>query len=223
MRTHRSIAQPRGASLAATVAAEGSSMVMTALLLLPLTTSTPPPPAALITATLDLASPAPPFPHFWKRSFGSGHTLLGTRADWRAALQRSVDELGVKGLRMHGALDDDLSVCPFPGQFNFYSVDLVYDHMLSLGVTPLVELSFMPRALVTCGGTHPNGSAMPRCSWAFSATGEGEASGRGSYRGLVHPPDRWGDWYDLVHAFAAHQVQRHGLDNVSKWQFEVWK
>jgi xylan 1,4-beta-xylosidase len=197
-------------------------MVMTALLLLPLTASTPPP-AALITATLDLASPTPPFPHFWKRSFGSGHTLLGTRADWRAALQRSVDELGVQGLRMHGALDDDLSVCPSPGQFNFYSVDLVYDHMLSLGVTPLIELSFMPRALVTCGGTHPNGSAMPRCSWAFSATGKGESSGRGSYRGLVHPPDRWGDWYDLVHAFAAHQVQRHGLDNVSKWQFEVWK
>ena len=123
---------------------------------------------------------------------------------------------------MHGALDDDLSVCPFPGQFNFHSVDLVYDYMLSLGVTPVVELSFMPRALVSCGGTHANGTSMPPCAWAFSATKTGAGSGPGSYRGLVHPPDRWSDWHDLVRAFAAHQVQRHGLDTVSKWRFEVW-
>jgi xylan 1,4-beta-xylosidase len=175
---------------------------------------------ASVSATVDLRTASvSPFPHFWKRSFGSGHALLGTRADWREALNRSAVELGLEGIRMHGILDDDLSVCPAKGQYRFYSVDRVYDYMLSLRVRPLVELSFMPRALVSCGGTFENGSEMPACSWAFSDRG----SGPGSYRALVQKPDSFDDWYDLVYAFATHMVQRHGLDEVSKWRWEVCK
>jgi xylan 1,4-beta-xylosidase len=175
---------------------------------------------ASVSATVDLRTASvSPFPHFWKRSFGSGHALLGTRADWREALNRSAVELGLEGIRMHGILDDDLSVCPAKGQYRFYSVDRVYDYMLSLRVRPLVELSFMPRALVSCGGTFENGSEMPACSWAFSDRG----SGPGSYRALVQKPDSFDDWYDLVYAFATRMVQRHGLDEVSKWRWEVCK
>ena len=35
--------------------------------------------------------------------------------------------------------------------YEFYNVDQVYDYILSIGVRPVVELSFMPKALVrTC-------------------------------------------------------------------------
>ena len=37
------------------------------------------------------------------RCFGSGHTMLGTRADWRGHMERAAAEIGVQGLRMHGA------------------------------------------------------------------------------------------------------------------------
>eukprot|EP01052_Picozoa_sp_SAG31_P026641 SAG31_NODE_2431_length_5707_cov_2.157810_7_plen_82_part_00 len=29
------------------------------------------------------------FPHYWTRCFGSGHALMGTRADWQVGAQRS--------------------------------------------------------------------------------------------------------------------------------------
>ena len=92
---------------------------------------------------LDLSQPAAPFTHNWKRSFGSGHALMGTRADWQQHLKLAVHELGVQGLRMHGVLDDDMSVVPVDGygkrkEYSWYNVDRVYDYMLSLGVRPVV-------------------------------------------------------------------------------------
>ena len=90
--------------------------------------------------------------------------------------------------------------------------------MLKHGVKPIVELSFMPAALVSCGGKFPNGTSQPSCSWAF---GNAQA-GPGSYRGLQHPPDDFEDWYDLVKATAQHMVDRHGLAEVSSWKWEVW-
>ena len=94
---------------------------------------------------------------YWKRCFGSGHTLLGTRADWREHMARSAVELGVQGLRMHGVMvrtvepsshqrgrsahgdcpfdsvavpmqDDDLSVMPRKGEYHFYSIDVSWAH-----------------------------------------------------------------------------------------------
>ena len=55
--------------------------------------------------TLELGGAGTPFPHYWKRCFGSGHAYLGTRADWQQHLQLAVNELGVQGVRMHGVLD----------------------------------------------------------------------------------------------------------------------
>lgn len=56
--------------------------------------------------------------------------MLGTRSDWQAHMARSAAEIGVQGLRMHGALDDDLSIAPRKGEFHFYNLDVVYDNML---------------------------------------------------------------------------------------------
>ena len=86
--------------------------------------------AAQLHAKVDLSATPAPMPHYWKRCFGSGHTLLGTRADWREHMARSAAELGVQGLRMHGAMDDDLSITPSKGEYHFYSLDLVYDNMV---------------------------------------------------------------------------------------------
>jgi hypothetical protein len=55
---------------------------------------------------------------------GSGHMLLGTRADWRQHMLRVRDELGFTGVRGHGILDDDMSVI-IDGAYHFYNVDQV--------------------------------------------------------------------------------------------------
>lgn len=160
-----------------------------------------------VTADIDLASASVPFPHYWKRCFGSGHALLGTRADWREHLQLAVNELGLGGLRFHGTLDDDMSVLPEAGNgYYFYNVDQVYDYMVNLGLTPVVELSFMPIAIANC--------TRGECPYAFSDNG--------GYKGVEKPPADFEEWYKLVRALAEHFVERYGIDQVSTWRFEVW-
>ena len=65
-----------------------------------------------VSVSIDVTGATTAFPHNWERSFGSGHALLATRADWQQHLQICVDKIGLRGVRMHGVLDDDMSVTP---------------------------------------------------------------------------------------------------------------
>lgn len=163
-------------------------------------------PSAANTVTVDLTKPAAAFPHFWKKCVGTGHMLLGTRADWQQHLLKARDELGFTGIRGHGLLDDDMSVVPQKGQYEFFNVDTVFDFLMSSGIKPVVELSFMPKALVGC--------APKDCNYAFGD--------RGGYKGLQMPPKDFGDWEELIGTLAQHLVGRYGLEEVATWDFEVW-
>ena len=63
-----------------------------------------------MSVTVDARSSGKPFTHVWKRSFGSGHAAVGLRDDWQSALKRATAELGLRGVRQHGLLDDDIGV-----------------------------------------------------------------------------------------------------------------
>jgi xylan 1,4-beta-xylosidase len=194
--------------------------------------------ADVIHAAVDLTEQPTQFEHYWKRCVGSGHLLLGTRQDWQEHLRLANSELGFTGVRGHGLLDDDMSVLPgewgsqagtqwgLPSQqspYEFFNVDTVYDFLVSIEVKPVVELSFMPKALVTCGGgTDPEtGVTEPDCVYSHSSYGSG-GPGHGAYKGLMMPPDDYNQWYDLIRALALHLVDRYGLDVVATWHFEVW-
>jgi len=163
-----------------------------------------------VTALIDGIAPRSNFEHNWKRCVGSGHMLLGTRADWRAHLKLAKNELGMVGIRGHGLLDDDMSVVPNKDQPpEFYNVDNVMDFLVENGIKPIVELSFMPKAFVTCGGENE-----PKFTYAFHDNG--------GYKGLQMPPDDFGDWYNLVKHLAEHLIDRYGEHEVTSWHFEVW-
>src|SRR5437667_4923195 len=42
------------------------------------------------------------------------------------------------------------------------------------------------------------------------------------YKQVVSPPKDYGKWDDLIRHFGEHLVERYGIDEVSKWYFEVW-
>jgi xylan 1,4-beta-xylosidase len=42
------------------------------------------------------------------------------------------------------------------------------------------------------------------------------------YKPIVSPPKDWGRWGDLISNLAQHLVDRYGIDEVSRWYFEVW-
>jgi xylan 1,4-beta-xylosidase len=122
--------------------------------------------------------------------------------EFAQALRMAHQELGVDRVRAHGILLDDLSVYSEPNgrpAYNFDGVDRVYDRLLSLGLRPVVELSFMPRALAQ----DPDATVF-------------------DYRAIVSPPKDWARWRALVGALAQHLVERYGIAEVADWGFEVW-
>ena len=154
-----------------------------------------------------------PLPRPWRPMIGSEHLShalstdsTGGRAigaELTAALRAAHDELGVDTVRAHGILCDDLAVYrEVDGEpvHDFTGVDRVYDHVLSLGLRPVVEISFMPRDLAS----DPTKTVF-------------------EYGAIISPPRDWDRWYDLVHALVAHLVERYGLEEVrDRWSFEVW-
>lgn len=142
-----------------------------------------------------------PLPHVWEHLVGSDHAPMALRADWQTQLRRCHAELGFRYLRFHGLLSDDMSTLIRVAQKlcrSFFNTDQIFDFLLSIGMKPFVELSFMPRALAS--GT----------TTVFH------------YRGNVTPPRDYDAWSALIHALASHVVDRYGIDEVSQWYFEVW-
>jgi xylan 1,4-beta-xylosidase len=145
-----------------------------------------------------------PLTHIWEECVGSDRAAMTLRESWRNDLQRWKNEVGVKRVRFHGIFLDEMGVYAptiLSGgktKYNFQRVDQVYDGLLDRGVRPFVELSFMPKAL---------------------ATGK---PGVFFYGMNVTPPKSNEGWADLVKTFAAHLIDRYGINEVKDWPFEVW-
>jgi xylan 1,4-beta-xylosidase len=156
---------------------------------------------SIINFFCDLAETTTPFPHFWEHTVGSDHALVALRADWQQQLKRSHDELGFQYVRFHGLFSDDMGTLVNEKNkllYSFFNIDQVFDFLLSIGMKPFVELSFMPRAI---------------------------ASGRKTvfnYEANVTPPRDYKQWAALINRFASHLVQRYGVEEVRQWFFEVW-
>jgi xylan 1,4-beta-xylosidase len=149
----------------------------------------------------------------WRPIIGSEHLALLLRGEGPGGLNVGEDlqhafrivraELGVEAVRAHAILHDVLGVyreaADGTPEHDFEAVDRVIDTLLSTGLRPVVELSFMPEGL-----------AVDRGPRVFD------------YVGHISPPRDMGRWAALVEAFVRHLVERHGLDEVARWPFEVW-
>lgn len=152
---------------------------------------------------VDLFAASHPFPHFWERMFGSGRAILSLRESYRRDLQDMQQITGLKYIRFHAILDDEVGVYDEDEHgapvYNFSYVDQIYDGLIQNGVHPFVELSFMPRKLAA--------EDIAQSFW---------------YKPIVSPPKNWSRWGDLISHFGEHLVDRYGIDEVSQWYFEVW-
>jgi xylan 1,4-beta-xylosidase len=104
-------------------------------------------------------------------------------------------------VRFHGILSDDMGTLVAEGPelfYSFFNADLIFDFLLSIGMKPFVELSFMPSALASGDQT------------VFH------------YRANVTAPKDLADWSVLIRKLVGHWVDRYGIDEVRQWYFEVW-
>ncbi len=126
---------------------------------------------------------------------------MALRADWQAQLRRCHDELGFEHVRFHGWLSDDMGTLIPHGDtlmYSFFNADQIIDFLLSIGMKPFVELSFMPVALASGATT------------VFR------------YGANVTPPKDYAQWAMLIRTLVTHWVDRYGTVEVRTWFFEVW-
>jgi xylan 1,4-beta-xylosidase len=154
-----------------------------------------------LTFFCDLAEATTPLPHFWEHTVGSDHSRMALREDWRRQLKRAHDELGFRHVRFHGLLSDDTGLVVRDDdeiRYSFFNSDQIFDFLLSIGMKPFTELSFMPGVLASGSRT------------VFS------------YAANVTPPRDYKQWATLIERFVSHAIERYGEREVSKWFFEVW-
>lgn len=149
----------------------------------------------------DLSTPPTPLRHPWQWCVGSGHATLTLRADWQAQLAKARRDLGFRHVRFHGILDDAMGtlICQDDEPlYSFFNSDRIFDFLMSIGMKPVVELSFMPRMLSSGGDT------------VFH------------YQGNITPPKDYAHWGVLIGKIVTHWVDRYGIDEVAQWPFECW-
>ena len=137
---------------------------------------------------------------------GAGRANEGLRADWQQHLCEIKRMCDFKYIRFHGLLHDDMGVCMYDGmynekkilRYNFQYIDKLYDFLLSIGIRPFVELSFMPNALK---------SGEETVFW---------------WKGNITPPKEYDEFGKLITALIKHWEERYGMEEIQKWYFEVW-
>jgi xylan 1,4-beta-xylosidase len=156
------------------------------------------------TVVVDVNGPTTPFPHFWEQTFGSGRAILALRDSYRSDLREVKKVTEMQYVRFHNILHDEVGIYDEDEKgnpvYNFAYVDQIYDGLLKNGVRPFVEISFTPKKLASDpNALHP--------FW---------------YKQNVSPPKDYAKWDALMKAFAQHLIDRYGIEEISKWYFEVW-
>jgi xylan 1,4-beta-xylosidase len=108
--------------------------------------------AASFTITVD-ASKQTANPHFWSAAFGTGTASLTLRSDLQTHYKIGNRELGMLRVRGHGVLNDDMGVYKGPGSYDWTKFDTYLNAIVSAGMRPIMELSFMPTALAKNGNS----------------------------------------------------------------------
>lgn len=139
--------------------------------------------------------------HTWKcfTSVGKAKELL--YADIQAELTSLQKMVGFRYIKFHGIFSDDMFVYSEDKEGNpvfcFSYIDKVLDFLLSTGLKPLIQLSFMPAALA---------KDPDRTTFGF----------------ITSPPKKLASWTRLVKEFTLHLLDTYGREEVISWPFCVW-
>ena len=108
-------------------------------------------------------------------------------------------EIGFRYVRFHGIFDSDMHIYEENANeqpvYNFLYADMLFDFLLSVGLHPFLELSFMPPALAR------NKEYM----WKND-----------SFSSIYNNREKW---IALVQTTLRHLVERYGMEEVRQWKF----
>eukprot|EP00040_Diaphanoeca_grandis_P035932 m.227211 g.227211 ORF g.227211 m.227211 type:complete len:538 (-) comp33516_c0_seq1:442-2055(-) len=154
-----------------------------------------------VDVTIDTSANPDPFSHFWSAGVGSGHAALTTRADWREHMRTGHDEAGFQFVRYHAVLDDTSMYFDAPSnnaRGSYFNAFSTYEYLVSIGVRPVVELSFTPSPA-------QNGT----CDHFY-------------YKGCETVPTDYALYGEYVRNFTVALGEHFGHEEVRQWYFEVY-
>lgn len=155
------------------------------------------------TGDIDVRGRGTPRGAGWHTLISLGRAKQLLYAENQELLRRLQREVGFRYLGFHGLLDDDMMLYGEDSdgtpQLCFLLVDQAFDFLLSVGLKPFIELSFLPGAL-----------ADENCRTLYC--------GR-SRAGL--PKDR-ARWCALLRGLTQHLLQRYGAAEVEGWPIYLW-
>lgn len=139
--------------------------------------------------------------HTWKNvlNVASAYDIL--ISEIQEMILRIQRDIGFKYIRFSGIFSDDLRVCSrLPSgklTFNFAYIDKVFDFVLSAGLKPFVQLTYMPYVLA-------------------------RDKSRRLFNSIVSEPADNREWCALIERFLHHLTARYSLEEVSSWYFCIW-
>ncbi|MCM1173660.1 MAG: helix-turn-helix domain-containing protein [Blautia sp.] len=140
--------------------------------------------------------------HNFKKFISVGRAKELLNSNIREMLKDLQTQVGYEYIKFHGILSDDMMVVSRTGgrlSFHYTLVDQVIDFLLSIGLKPLIQFSFMPRELAS----DPD---KTMCYSPFNTS----------------PPQEISEWELLIEDFTKHLLERYGALEITSWLFSVW-
>lgn len=161
------------------------------------------PPASVTQVAADWNSTVGTFGSAWNKMIGVGSAKQILFREIQQQLTDLQRQIGFTHIKFHGIFSDEMMVGTraVTGEllFNFRTVDMVLDFLFSIGLTPFLELSFMPIEL-----------AKDRNKMVINN------------RYNTSQPARLEEWLDLVREFFLHLITRYGQENVESMPVTIW-
>ena len=151
---------------------------------------------------IDLQKPTAKLSQMPQFSVGSDRAMIFLRDEHQRDLKVLQDATGFSYLRCHGIFNEEMHIVTRNADgslaFDWANVDRFIDQLKAAKLRPFVECGFIPQAL---------------------------ASGTKTifyWKGNVTPPKSQEEWAQLIEAFAKHEIDKRGQEEVRQWYFEVW-
>jgi xylan 1,4-beta-xylosidase len=141
--------------------------------------------------------------HTFKMFTGVGRARELLLEPVRQQLRILQKEIGFRYLKFHGILDDSMMLYNEDQQgkpyLTYLYVDQVIDFLLSIQLKPLIQFSFMPRAL----------AKDPSNTIFYNPV-------------IISEPKDYSKWEFLITNLTNHLIERYSLEEVRQWFFSFW-
>lgn len=123
--------------------------------------------------------------------------------DVREMLEEWQKEMKFEYIKFHGILSDDMLFYSEDKDgnpvYSFVMIDKVLDYLLTIGLKPIIQFSFMPGQLAL----HPENSVF-------------------FHPMIISPPKSYEKWDAMIAALMNHWIERYTHKEVRSWLFCVW-